>query len=227
MPNTINVEKIITQINGLSRVIIYNVTRAINAKIKEVGTLDDYEIVWKQLQTIASKVIKIILEKEFPGCKITIAKSKSTYPDVKMEYGGYIFAFDIKSNETQKEPWYDMARIDTIIEKRIDVYDEEWELVLRYDSVSKKFIKSYFSLFRKAVGKNDETRGIKFRPYDGKVRPKSWDDFDKNIVYWKTKEEYMEGIRKSQVKRWERLIRTVLVPILDVKEKVKFKSLFD
>jgi hypothetical protein len=51
----------------------------------------------------------------------------------------------------QKNPWFDMARLDTIIVERINKYDEEWELVIKYDSETKKFLKAYFNLFRDVV----------------------------------------------------------------------------
>ncbi len=217
---------VIKKINDLSETFVNKVTDAINEALKKSG-MDHYEIVWKQFQTIAAEEIRKILEKNFPGCELTIPKSKSTYPDIKMSFEENLYAVDIKCNEMQKNCWFDMARIDTIMEKRIKVYAEEWELVIKYDSESKKFLKAYFNLFRDVVGIRKECNGIKYRPYSGHVRPKDWNDFETNKTYWPTKEKFIEGILKSQKHRWKVLIRDTLLKILDEDEKKEFKKLFD
>jgi hypothetical protein len=219
-------EDIIPKINSLDKIFVKKVTDAITAKVKETGNLDHYEIVWRQIQIIAATEIKSILEKEFPGCKITIPTSKSTYPDIKLEHLGGTFAIDIKVNEMQKNPWFDMARLDTIIVERINKYDEEWELVIKYDSETKKFLKAYFNLFRDVVGIRSECNGVKYRPYDGKLRPKDWTDFESNKTYWPTKEKFLEGIKNSQKHRWKVLIKDTLIPILNKEDKKDFSNLF-
>ena len=191
----------------LRSLIIKKVTEAIKREIGKGGTLNDYKIVWNQLQDIASSQIGKILLKNFPKCKITITKSKSTYPDIKMEYNGFIIAIDIKTSESAKDPWYDIARLDTIIKSRIDKYDEEYELVVKYDSKTKKFIKMFFETLRDTVGLNPKSEGVKFRPYDGKLRPKTWAEFDSKKTYWKTKTKFLYGIEKSRKYRWRELLK--------------------
>ena len=190
--------EVIDKINSLGDLFVDRVTKAVNSKLGVVGELDSYEIVWKQLQDIAALEIQRVLEENFKGCKVTIARSKSTYPDVKVEIEGKTFAIDVKSNESQKDPWFDMARLDTIFAEKIEKYDEEWGLVIKYDSETKKFLKAYFTLFREAVGIRGECNGVKYRPYDGKLRPKTWEDFEDSKVYWNSKHEFIEGIRYSQ-----------------------------
>ncbi|MCF7883346.1 MAG: hypothetical protein K9M95_04380 [Candidatus Cloacimonetes bacterium] len=214
---------VITKINGLKETFITKVTEKIVAE----GKLQSYEIVWKQIQDIAAKVIKDILIQEFPSCEIIIPKSKSTYPDIKMILDRKVFAIDIKCAELQKDPWYDMARLDTIFEKRIDVYEEEWEFLIKYDSETAEFKQAYFGLFREFVGYREDSGGVKYRPYDGKLRPKTWSEFDNNVIYWDTEEKYHEGIKKSQIHRWKENIKKHLAPILNDEEKEDFKSLFD
>ena len=119
-----------------------------------------------------------------------------------------------------------MGRLDTFVATRLDRYIEEWELVIKYDSVGKKFIEAYFLLFREAVGIREECNGIKYRPYDGKIRPKSWSDFKNEKVYWRTKDEFFLGLRRSIVNRWKNNIEEFLVPQLSKKEKEMFKCLF-
>lgn len=60
---------------------------------------------------------------------------------------------------------------------------------------------------RETVGIREECRGVKYRPYDGKVRPKSWADFDNGVVYWKTKDAFLKGIEISKKYRMKELIK--------------------
>jgi len=213
-------------ITNLKPAIISRVTNSINKTIGKSGELDHYEIVWRQLQNISAMEIVNIIKEKFPNANIIMPKSKSTYPDIKIEYGRKLFAIDIKSNESQKDPWFDMARLDTIIQERMLPYAEEWELIIKYDSETKKFLKAYFNLFREVVGIRKECNGVKYRPYDGKLRPKSWENFDNNVIYWSTKDSFLKGIKNSQIHRWKVLIQNTLIPALNKEEKKEFKELF-
>lgn len=205
--------------------IIKQVTKAIKDNVGD-NELDDYLIVWKQLQGIASPIIKRILEKNFNGAKITIAQSKSTYPDIKMEWGDFKIAIDVKSNESSKEPWYDIARLETIVSSRINKYDEEYDVVIKYDSKTKKLLKIYFETLRDTVGLNKKCGGVKYRPYDGKVRPKNWDEFENGTTYWKTKEAFLIGIAKSIKYRQHELTKEYIKK-LSPEEKKEFRDLFN
>ena len=152
-------QRLHNKIIALRPKLIKEIAMAIKEEVGKGGTLDNYKVVWHQLQNIASPKIKEILEETFPGCKITIAESKSTYPDIKMEYKIFVVAIDIKSNESDKEPWYDIARLDTVKEERLDKYDEEYELVVKYDSKTKKLIKIFFETMRDTVGIRKECKG--------------------------------------------------------------------
>jgi len=189
--------------------------------------LDEYEIGWKKLQVIAVETIKKIIKSELKDIIITIPKSKSTYPDIKFENEDGVFAIDIKSNESQKDPWFDMARLDTIIEERIQKYTEEWEVVIKYNSETKKLLNVYFNLFREVVGKRHECDGVKYRPYDGKIRPKTWKDFDNNVIFWNSKADFLLGIKKSLKHRWKENIKKHLIPQLTDNEKKEFQKLFE
>lgn len=211
-------------INGLKDQINQSVSQKLFQLTSGAG---HYITAWKKLQDDAVEVIISILEPNLPGCVISAPTSKSTYPDIKIETDEGIFAIDIKANESSKDPWFDMARLDTIKEERFDKYIEEWELVLQYDSSNGKFLKSYFNLFREVVGIREECKGIKYRPYDGKVRPKSWSDFEHNKIYWNTKEEFLIGVERSLKHRWIENIKNHLIPKLDDEEKDAFRKLFE
>lgn len=85
--------------------IILSVKVAISEEINKQKRLEDYKIVWNQLQNIAITPIEKCLSDVFPNAQFNITRSKSTYPDLKMIVGEKIIAIDIKSNEAQKEPW--------------------------------------------------------------------------------------------------------------------------
>lgn len=195
------------------------------ALIKE-GT-KDVTIAWKKMQDVAADEMVKILKEKLPQSNITSPQTKSTYPDVKIENAEGKFAIDIKTNEDSKNPWFDMARIDTMMKDRIEKYVEEWEFVIRFDSNTGKFIKAYFTLFREAVGIREECNGIKYRPYDGKVRPKSWVDFDNEKIYWDSKEKFLEGIEKSLKHRWIENIKQHFIPKLSREERLEIRKLFD
>ena len=117
------------------------------------------------------------------------------------------------------------ARLDTILAKRIYKFDEEYDIIIKYDKKSKKVINVYFELLRDTVGKTKDG-GIKYRPYDGKLRPKNWKDFENEVTYWNNKEEFIKEIKRTQIQRWKRYIITIMRPVLTDNEKVEFKKLF-
>jgi len=211
-------------INELKPTIIRVVSSKL-AQIKE-GT-QDVAIAWKKMQDVAAKEIISLISEHLPDSEITFPTSKSTYPDIKIVNSEGQFAIDIKVNEDSKQPWFDMARLDTMLADRLEKYIEEWEFVIRFNSTNGQFIKAYFFLFREVVGIRNECAGVKYRPYDGKVRPKSWDDFDNEVVYWESKEKFLQGINNSIKHRWKTNIKNHLVPKLSSEEKKDFKKLFE
>jgi hypothetical protein len=187
----------------------------------------NYKVVWDRYQEFAIPEIKKILEPKFPDAIFTQTESKSTYPDLQMDFQNFRIAFDIKSHESEKEPWYDIARLDTINESRIKKFNEEYDVVIKYDRKTRKVLDVYFEMLKDTVGIDKRCQGVKFRPYDGKVRPKSWSDFESRKSYWATKEEFEIGIRKSQIYRWKSNIQSTLLPVLTEEEKIVFKKLFE
>lgn len=216
-----NTENIINQLKP-------EIVKVVTARLSSiVGVTHDVAIAWKKMQDDAALEIINLLKLHLADSKISSPVSKSTYPDIKIENAEGNFAIDIKVNEDAKETWFDMARIDTMMKDRIEKYVEEWELVIKYRSTDGKFLKAYFNLFREVVGIRTECNGIKYRPYDGKVRPKSWADLDNDKIYWDTKENFLAGIERSLKHRWKENIKAHLVPKLSAAEREEFKKLFD
>jgi len=211
-------------INGLKPEIIRVVTEKLSAI---TGNKHDVAIAWKKMQDDAVEVIKTLLTEHLKDSKISSPTSKSTYPDIKIINNEGTYAIDIKVNEDSKNPWFDMARLDTILEARHSKFVEEWELVIKFNHTDGTFLQAFFHLFIEVVGQNRYSKGVKYRPYDGKLRPKTWSDFDANVIYWKTKEEFLTGIALSTKYRWKSNISKHLIPKLSESEKEEFKALFD
>lgn len=211
-------------INGLK----FEILKLVSPKLAEIkdGT-NDVAIAWKKMQDVAAGEIIKLLVIHLPYSKITSPIAKSTYPDIKIVNDEGQFAIDIKVNEDSKDPWFDMARLDTMMDDRLGKYVEEWEFVIRFDSSNGKFIKAYFNLFREVVGIRKDCDGIKYRPYDGKVRPKTWADFDNDVIYWNNKNKFIDGVERSLKHRWKENIKAHLIRKLSIDEKKEFKKLFD
>ena len=216
-----NTQKIINQLKP-------EILKVVTARLSVVSSgTHDIAIAWKNMQDGAADEIRNLLQKHLPDSAITSPTTKSTYPDIKISNKEGLFAIDLKANEDTKDPWFDMARLDTFVERRINKYVEEWELVVKYRTADGKFIKAYFELFRDAAGIRAECNGVKFRAKDGNIRPKSWVDFDSGKTYWDTKENFLEGIERSLKHRWKINIQKHLVPVLTKEEIDEFKKLFD
>ena len=69
-------------------------------------------------------------------------------------------------------------------------------------------------------------KNAKDRPYDGKLRPKSWDDFDNKKTYWPTKEKFLKGIEKSRKYRMKEIVKEHLHTLSD-EDKEEFKRALD
>jgi hypothetical protein len=211
-----------SKILSLKDTLIKEVNRAIKESVGE-GDLDNYKIVWKQLQDIALPAIKKVLKENFKEAEFPSKEKKSVYPDLEMVWNRFKIAIDIKSSVSSKQPEYDIARLDTVLKKRIHEYDEEYELVIEYDDSTKRLKKMFFEHMRTTVGFSKKSEGVKFRLYDGKLRPKSWKEFEEGIIYWDTKAKFLEGIKASQRLRW-RILIPMYVSELSEKDKREFKE---
>jgi len=174
---------------------------------RELDFNTNYKTIWHDFQETAIKEIAKIIKEELPESRIVIPKSKSTYPDLKITYENKDYAIDIKSNESEKQPWYDIARLDTIFKERLDKYEEEYDIIIKYEKKHGRVIAVYIEPMYKTVGMRDECKGVKYRPYDGKLRPKSWEMFEKGKAHWNTKEEFIQGVYNSMFYRWKEYIK--------------------
>lgn len=197
--------------------------------LKSHSSTATYKSVWEAFEGPTQEAIITYLKTILPkDTSYKTPKSKSSYPDIEITNSEGRFAIDIKcaAQEEKPSPRFDMARIDTMQEKRLDKFVEEWEVVIKYEKKTVKFVNAYFGLFREFVGIKTDCNGILYRPYDGKVRPKSWVDFENEKIYWDTKEKFMEGFEISLKKRWKSNISLHLLPKLSSEEKKDYIKLF-
>lgn len=156
-----------------------------------------HESFWKIVESEIVEQIKEALYKNIVGVHFETPTSKSNYPDLKVFINNSRYAIDIKTNDS-KEPWFDIARADTYEEKRYKVYDEAFEFIVKYVNTH-NIDKCYFVKEHDAAGYNSAEDIIKVRPYDIKIRPKSWNDFENNKSYYNSREDFLSKINKTIV----------------------------
>jgi len=179
--------------------------------LESFQTKTGFRSVWEDFEeqiidTVAGFVTYIC--KDLKPLTISKTKSKSTYPDLKITHNNHEYAIDIKSCEDKTNPWYDMGRLDTFEDSHLNKYSNEYLFTVKWHkhddhiSVVDLFIEPFF----KSVGFRPECDGILYRPYDGKLRPKSWDYFNSEKSYWNNIQEFKEGLARSILYRHHEFI---------------------
>jgi hypothetical protein len=164
-----------------------------------------FRSIWEHFEEVINPILIEFLSNpplEIPLKDIIKARSKSIYPDLKINYQGKLYAIDIKSGEDGRNPWYDMGRVDTFEKSHLNVYEAEYYITVRWTGRNpSRVINVYIEPSHQSVGYKDTYKGILYRPYDGKIRPKSWADFDQGRIYWKTKADFLQGLQKAKIHR--------------------------
>jgi hypothetical protein len=165
---------------------------------------NNYITVWKEYEDQGCQLFLEYLKNniEFSFIK---AKSKSVYPEVIITLDGKNYAFDVKVSVDSQDPQY-IARLDTF-EERMGKYTEEYEIVIKYN-INHGVVSIYVEKVKDVIGFHRKSKGVKYRPYDGKIRPKTWDDFENNKTYFNTNEELLLGIKMSKIHRNKTLFET-------------------
>ena len=171
---------------------------AFKTQVSQVG----YRSVWEHFE----EIINPILIAFFTNSPLLIARdqlkeatSKSVYPDLRIYYDDKIYAIDVKSGESTKNPWYDISRLDTYEETHLDKYAEEYSVVVRWSGrASLRVEQVYIEPTYRTVGYRAQSKGVLYRPYDGKLRPKAWADFEAEYSYWQDKAHFREGLIASR-----------------------------
>ncbi len=164
-----------------------------------------FRSVWEHFEEVINPVLinffasaPLLIPKE----QIHETKSKSTYPDLKVSFEGKTYAIDVKSGETKHNPWYDISRIDTYEKEHFDKYTAEYSVVISWSGRTALQVDAvYIEPVYKTVGYRAESKGVLYRPYDGKLRPKPWKDFREGKSYWHDINHFKEGLAASKAYR--------------------------
>ena len=164
-----------------------------------------FRSIWEHFEDVINPIIIAFLIKpplSIPRKDIIIAKSKSVYPDLKVSFKGKVFAIDVKSGEDSRNPWYDMGRLDTFEEKHLEKYSKEYYVTVRWKGRDPSIVLDVFiEPMYYSVGYREEYNGVLYRPYDGKIRPKSWEDFESGYSHWNNIDEFLDGLNNAKVHR--------------------------
>ncbi|MDQ3821506.1 MAG: hypothetical protein M3362_28030, partial [Acidobacteriota bacterium] len=109
--------------------------KQILAKFKSKQTQASFRSVWEHFEDVINPILISFLTKpplSIPSSEITVAKSKSVYPDLKVKYGKNLYAIDVKSGEYEINPWYDIGRLDTYEQKHLQKYAAEYCITVRW-----------------------------------------------------------------------------------------------
>jgi hypothetical protein len=176
-----------------------------NGLISKGQNNSEYITVWKEYEEQGCELFLQYLKDKI-DFKFQKAESKSVYPEIIIFYENKKYAFDFKVSVDSANPQYDIARIDTF-EDRLIKYDEQFEIVIKYNTTH-GVVNVYIEKIKDVIGYNKKSKGVKYRPYDGKIRPKTWDDFKNNKTYFKTYEDLLIGIKNSKINRNKILFET-------------------
>src|SRR6185369_16971942 len=158
----------------------------------------DYRLIWGHFESIALQILTECLKSppfNIPVADIISPTGKSTYPDLKVILGGARYAIDVKSGySAKKDPWYDMGRLDTYEKEHLRKYKAEYYVTVRWkNKKAPEVVDVYIEPVYQSVAYREKYKGVYYRPYDGKIRPKLWTEFEAGTSYFKNKEEFEKG----------------------------------
>jgi hypothetical protein len=166
----------------------------------------DYRLIWGHFETIALQILTDCLKSHpfnIPEADIIQPKGKSTYPDMKVVFQGSQYAIDVKSGyDEKKDPWYDMGRLDTYEKNHLRKYKAEYYVTVRWkNKKAPQVIDVYIEPSYKSMAYRDSYKGIYYRPYDGKIRPKLWSDFETGKYFFETPEKFEQAFQAAKIHR--------------------------
>jgi hypothetical protein len=143
------------------------------------------------------------------GNHVIATDLKSSYPDIEMNYKGGRFAIDVKSGEIKDgkisgSPAFDMGRLDSYADERLAKFIAEYSVTIMWSGrEDSKVFNVFIEPSYQSVGRARKTGGVAFQLYSGKIRPKSWKEFDEGKNKWNTKAEFLKGLTDSR--DWRRI----------------------
>jgi hypothetical protein len=161
-----------------------------------------FRSVWEDFEDVINPVLITFLTSaplSIPTRQIIEASSKSVYPDLKVENENKLYAIDVKSGEDGRNPWYDIGRLDTYEETHLDKYAAEYCITVRWvGRPVARVVDVYIEPTYRSVGYRPAANGVLYRPYDGKLRPKSWIEFETGVSHWRDMNHFREGLANSR-----------------------------
>jgi hypothetical protein len=172
-----------------------------------------FRSVWEHFEDVINPLLINFLTSpplSIPRVDIIEPKGKSTYPDLKVIYNNHKYAIDVKSGEFHKNPWYDIGRLETYEQNRLSKYKAEYSVVVRWRGRKPiEVVNIYIEPVYKTIGYKAASDGISYRPYDGKIRPKPWIEFETGTSHWKNENHFKQGLisslnywRMSYIAKW-------------------------
>lgn len=191
----------------------------------------DYRLVWGHFESIALKILIECLKSppfSIPEADIIQPETKSKYPDLKVVWAGMQYAVDVKSGYSdKKDPWYDMGRLDTYEKEHLRKFKAEYYVTVRWKNrKSPEVVDVYIEPVYKSAAYREKYSGVYYRPYDGKIRPKLWTDFESGRSYFKSKEEFEKGVVTAKLYRWMSLM-TNWYGEMDKPQRKKIRQFLD
>lgn len=175
--------------------------RKILAAFQSQQTEAKFRSVWEHFEDVINPILIQFLTNpplSIARSDIKEATTKSKYPDLEVKFRNDKYAIDVKSGEFHRNPWYDIGRLATYEEKRLSKYKDEYSVVVRWRGRNPvEVVDVFIEPTYKTVGYRAISNGVLYRPYDGKVRPKPWSDFEAGTSYWKNKEHFKIGLTSS------------------------------
>lgn len=179
-------------------------------KVEEAG-LNNYEIFGKEVENPVSDLVEDYLNENNIPYSAHRATNKNEFPDLKLTIYGTEYAFEHKAGASDEGPNNDMGTLNAYPEKIDNYQDNIYCVFVKYSKATEDngivINEVYFDKIYRFIGKTASGNGIlKYRKKDGNLRPKVWNDFSSNTVYFDSLEEFNDGIEKTIEYRAEKLV---------------------
>ncbi|ELC8442525.1 hypothetical protein QYB59_001549 [Clostridium perfringens] len=187
------------------------ILKDLQKKVKE-NNLKNYKTFGNNIEDLVSDLIEEYLKKNKVEYEAKRAKNKNEFPDLKLTIGDTVFAFEHKAGASDKGPANDLGTLKAYTKKIKEFNDNIFCVFVKYSKAqSNKGIiieDVYLDKIYKFIGKRaNEEDILKYRKKDGNLRPKTWKEFEDNIVYFKNLNEFKKAIKKTNIYRSEEIIK--------------------
>lgn len=168
----------------------------------EEAKLNDYTTFGKNVEKPLSDVIEDYLKLKKVECTFKRAKKKNSFPDLEVIMKKETFAFEHKAAESSSVD-NDLGTLNAFPKKIKKYGDNIYYFFVKYSKAKAGegivIDNIYIDKVYRFIGKMDvkDKLILKYRKKDGNLRPKTWSDFDNNIVYFNTLEEFKSAIKPT------------------------------